>query len=66
MLLNVYRIYTQGLCQSRLSTDDHALSLVAPATTARTVQKIYLPLFLCSLFAEETTCPQSCSLATAV
>jgi hypothetical protein len=26
-------MYIQGLCQSRLSTEDHALSLVAPATT---------------------------------
>jgi hypothetical protein len=26
--------YIQGLCQSRLSTADHFLSLVAPATTA--------------------------------
>jgi hypothetical protein len=29
----VYTIYIQGLCQSRLSKADHALLLVAPATT---------------------------------
>jgi hypothetical protein len=33
MLLNVFIYNIQGLCQSRLSTADHALSLVAPATT---------------------------------
>jgi hypothetical protein len=35
-LLNDLRMYIQhiqGLCQSRVSTADHALSLVAPATT---------------------------------
>jgi hypothetical protein len=30
----MYLQYIQGLCQSRFSTADHALSLVAPATTA--------------------------------
>jgi hypothetical protein len=30
----VYIQYIQGLCHSRLSTADHALLLVAPATTA--------------------------------
>jgi hypothetical protein len=30
----MYIHYTEGLCQSRLSTADHALLLVAPATTA--------------------------------
>jgi hypothetical protein len=37
-ILNVikcmYMKHVQGLCQSRLSTADHALSLVAPPTTA--------------------------------
>jgi hypothetical protein len=30
----MYVQYIQGLCQSRLSTADHALLLIAPATTA--------------------------------
>jgi hypothetical protein len=30
----MYIQYIQGLCQSRLSTADHVLSLVANATTA--------------------------------
>jgi hypothetical protein len=30
----MYTQYTQGLGQSRLNTADHALLLVAPATTA--------------------------------
>jgi hypothetical protein len=30
----MYVQYIQGLCQSRLSTVDHALYLVAPATVA--------------------------------
>jgi hypothetical protein len=30
----MYIQHTQGLCQSRLNTVDHVLSLVAPATTA--------------------------------
>jgi hypothetical protein len=30
----MYIQYMQGLCQFRLSTVDHSLSLVAPATTA--------------------------------
>jgi hypothetical protein len=30
----MYIQHIQGLCQFRLSTADHALSLVAPATTA--------------------------------
>jgi hypothetical protein len=30
----MYIQHTQGLCQFRLSRADHALSLVAPATTA--------------------------------
>jgi hypothetical protein len=32
--VNTYTIYIQGLCQSRLSTADYALFLVAFATTA--------------------------------
>jgi hypothetical protein len=30
----MYMQHMQGLCQSRLGTADHVLSLVAPATTA--------------------------------
>jgi hypothetical protein len=30
----IYIQYIQGLCQSRLSTENHALLLIAPATTA--------------------------------
>jgi hypothetical protein len=30
----IYIQYIQGLCQSKLSTADHALLFVAPATTA--------------------------------
>jgi hypothetical protein len=30
----MYIQYIQGLCQSRLSTTNHALLLIAPATTA--------------------------------
>jgi retron-type reverse transcriptase len=33
-LFNMYIQHIQGLCQFRLSTADHALLLVAPATTA--------------------------------
>jgi hypothetical protein len=34
MYVCMYAQYIQGLGQSRLSTADHALLLVAPATTA--------------------------------
>jgi hypothetical protein len=30
----MYKQYIQGLCQSRLSTANHALLLISPATTA--------------------------------
>jgi hypothetical protein len=70
----MYIKYTQGLCQSRLSTADYALFLVASATTAVTVtqytaqawtaQKMSLPLLYAHIARD--TCPQSCSLAMTV
>jgi hypothetical protein len=34
MYVCMYMQYIQGLCQSRLSTENHAPLLIAPATTA--------------------------------
>jgi hypothetical protein len=79
-LMYIYNIY-KGLCQSRLSTTNHALLLIAPATTAVkgfhvSLASLYSPgtdstenvssVITCSLAPRDTKCPQSCSLAAAV
>jgi hypothetical protein len=44
-----YMQHIQGLCQSRLSTADNALSLVAPATTAVSKRILSLPSLITTL-----------------
>jgi hypothetical protein len=61
MLISVYKIYIQGLCQSRLNTADFSLFIVAWATTVQSLERSYawLPPSLSPLYflCRASPCP---------
>jgi hypothetical protein len=57
MYICMYVQYIQGLSQSRLSTADHALLLIAPATTAVYSLEGQVPVFISSLGLSQQKTP---------